>query len=90
MIRNSNKKLQTIVEKAYRLDPRVAAYKEKLENERIAKEVLYLNERKALTRRKRWRRRGAERRRRRSRSDWRRREGSKSGARVRLAIRSHR
>ena len=41
MIRNSNKKLQTIVEKAYRLDPRVAAYKEKLENERIAKEVLF-------------------------------------------------
>lgn len=38
-MRNSSKKLQAIVEKAYRLDPRVAAYKEKLEKERIAKEV---------------------------------------------------
>ena len=38
-IKNSSKKLQAIVEKAYRLDPRVASYKEKLEKERIAKEV---------------------------------------------------
>lgn len=38
-MRNSSKKLQAIVEKAYRLDPRVAAYKEKLEKERLAKEV---------------------------------------------------
>lgn len=72
------------MEKAYRLDPRVAAYKEKLEKERIAKEVK--RGQNSITHRKKRRRRAGEKKRRGSRSGWKRSERSRSVAQVCFAV----
>lgn len=83
-VRGSLKKVQTLVERAYKTDPRVAAYKREQERLQEEKEVEVC----VLSDDREWRKRGEERRKDEERKrEWRRRDKRKRRRRVRAVTR---